>query len=251
MKLPVVESFFSLQGEGKNIGKPSLFLRLGGCNLSCKGFNCKTILHDETLTGCDSLYAVHPKFKETWDYYNDPKPLIERLENLAPNYKHFDFILTGGEPSLYFNNPILISVLEHFYRKKISLFVESNGSIFFEFSPILKELHFTLSVKLSFSLEEESKRINLKALQNILNNAKSVHFKFVLESKNAAQSIIEIQNLLKQLSLKNNEIFLMPLGATNKELDKNLKTLAPLALEHGFNLSDRLHIRLWDNQKGF
>ncbi len=177
--------------------------------------------------------------------------MIERLEGLAPNYKHFDFILTGGEPSLYFNNPILISVLEHFYRKKIPLFVESNGSIFFEFSPILKELHFTLSVKLSFSLEKESKRINLKALQNILNNAKSVHFKFVLESKNAAQSITEIQNLLKQLSLKNHEIFLMPLGATNKELDKNLKTLAPLALEHGFNLSDRLHIRLWDNQKGF
>ncbi|WP_139532349.1 7-carboxy-7-deazaguanine synthase QueE [Helicobacter pylori] len=251
MKLPVVESFFSLQGEGKRIGKPSLFLRLGGCNLSCKGFNCKTILNDEILTGCDSLYAVHPKFKETWDYYNDPKPLIERLENLAPNYKHFDFILTGGEPSLYFNNPILISVLEHFYRKKIPLCVESNGSIFFEFSPILKELHFTLSVKLSFSLEKESKRINLKALQNILNNAKSAHFKFVLESKNAIQSIVEIQNLLKRLSLKNNEIFLMPLGTTNKELDKNLKTLAPLALEHGFNLSDRLHIRLWDNQKGF
>ncbi|GAA9900662.1 7-carboxy-7-deazaguanine synthase QueE [Helicobacter pylori] len=208
-------------------------------------------MNDEILTGCDSLYAVHPKFKETWDYYNDPKPLIERLEDLAPNYKHFDFILTGGEPSLYFNNPILISVLEHFYHKKIPLFVESNGSIFFEFSPILKELHFTLSVKLSFSLEEKSKRINLKALQNILNNAKSAHFKFVLESKNAAQSIAEIQNLLKQLPLKNNEIFLMPLGTTNKELDKNLKTLAPLALEHGFNLSDRLHIRLWDNQKGF
>ncbi|KNE06458.1 6-pyruvoyl tetrahydropterin synthase [Helicobacter pylori] len=251
MKLPVVESFFSLQGEGKNIGKPSLFLRLGGCNLSCKGFNCKTPFNDEILTGCDSLYAVHPKFKETWDYYDDPKPLIERLVNLVPNYKHFDFILTGGEPSLYFNNPILISVLEHFYRKKIPLFVESNGSIFFEFSPILKELHFTLSVKLSFSLEEESKRIHLKALQNILNNAKSTHFKFVLESQNAIQSIIEIQNLLKRLSLKNNEIFLMPLGTTNKELDKNLKTLAPLALEHGFRLSDRLHIRLWDNQKGF
>ncbi|WP_033748942.1 7-carboxy-7-deazaguanine synthase QueE [Helicobacter pylori] len=251
MKLPVVESFFSLQGEGKRIGKPSLFLRLGGCNLSCKGFNCKTPFNDEILTGCDSLYAVHPKFKETWDYYNDPKPLIERLVNLAPSYKDFDFILTGGEPSLYFNNPILLSVLEYFYRKKIPLFVESNGSIFFEFSPILKELHFTLSVKLSFSLEEESKRIHLKALQNILNNAKSVHFKFVLESQNAIQSIIEIQNLLKRLSLKNNEIFLMPLGTTNKELDKNLKTLAPLALEHGFSLSDRLHIRLWDNQKGF
>ncbi|PUD73157.1 7-carboxy-7-deazaguanine synthase QueE, partial [Helicobacter pylori] len=70
MKLPVVESFFSLQGEGERIGKPSLFLRLGGCNLSCKGFNCKISLHDEILTGCDSLYAVHPKFKTSWDYYN-------------------------------------------------------------------------------------------------------------------------------------------------------------------------------------
>ncbi|EQD88486.1 hypothetical protein HPSA50_0803 [Helicobacter pylori SouthAfrica50] len=251
MKLPVVESFFSLQGEGKRIGKPSLFLRLGGCNLSCKGFGCETLLNDEILTGCDSLYAVHPKFKTSWDYYNEPSSLIERLVRLTPNHKNFDFILTGGEPSLHFNNPILLSVLEHFHRQKIPLFAESNGSIFFEFSPILKELHFTLSVKLSLSLEKENKRINLKALQNILDNAKSVHFKFVLDSKNAVQSIAEIKSLLKQLSLKNNEIFLMPLGATNNELDKNLKTLAPLAIEHGFRLSDRLHIRLWDNKKGF
>ncbi len=233
------------------MGKPSLFLRLGGCNLSCKGFGCETLLNDEILTGCDSLYAVHPKFKTSWDYYNEPSSLIERLVRLTPNHKNFDFILTGGEPSLHFNNPILLSVLEHFHRQKIPLFVESNGSIFFEFSPILKELHFTLSVKLSLSLEKESKRINLKALQNILDNAKSAHFKFVLDSKNAVQSIAEIKSLLKQLSLKNNEIFLMPLVATNNELDKNLKTLAPLAIEHGFRLSDRLHIRLWDNKKGF
>ncbi|CAJ99846.1 7-carboxy-7-deazaguanine synthase QueE [Helicobacter acinonychis] len=251
MKLPVVESFFSLQGEGQRIGKPSLFLRLGGCNLSCKGFGCKTLFNDEILIGCDSLYAVHPKFKKSWDYYNEPKPLIERLVHLTPNHKNFDFILTGGEPSLYFNNPILTSVLEHFHRKKIPLFVESNGSIFFEFSSILKELHFTLSVKLSLSLEKENKRINLKALQNILDNAKSVHFKFVLDSKNAVQSITEIKSLLKQLSLKNNEIFLMPLGTNNNELDNHLKIIAPLAIEHGFRLSDRLHIRLWDNKKGF
>ncbi|WP_104758323.1 7-carboxy-7-deazaguanine synthase QueE [Helicobacter acinonychis] len=244
MKLPVVESFFSLQGEGQRIGKPSLFLRLGGCNLSCKGFGCKTLFNDEILIGCDSLYAVHPKFKKSWDYYNEPKPLIERLVHLTPNHKNFDFILTGGEPSLYFNNPILTSVLEHFHRKKIPLFVESNGSIFFEFSSILKELHFTLSVKLSLSLEKENKRINLKALQNILDNAKSVHFKFVLDSKNAVQSITEIKSLLKQLSLKNNEIFLMPLGTNNNELDNHLKIIAPLAIEHGFRLSDRLNICL-------
>ncbi|AFI04326.1 7-carboxy-7-deazaguanine synthase QueE [Helicobacter cetorum] len=251
MKLPVVESFFSLQGEGKRIGRPSLFLRLGGCNLSCKGFDCKTPLNDEILIGCDSLYAVHSKFKDFWDYYSRPKALIRHLESLAPNYNNFDFILTGGEPSLHFNNPTLLSVLEYFHQKEIPLFVESNGSIFFEFSPILKELHFTLSVKLSLSLEKENKRINLKALQNILDNAKSVNFKFVLDSINATQSIMEIQNLLKQLSLNNNEVFLMPLGTTKNELDKNLKALAPLALENGYSLSDRLHIRLWDNQKGF
>ncbi|AFI06189.1 7-carboxy-7-deazaguanine synthase QueE [Helicobacter cetorum] len=251
MKLPVVESFFSLQGEGKRIGRPSLFLRLGGCNLSCKGFNCKTTLNDEILVGCDSLYAVHSKFKDSWDYYSEPKSLIKRLETLTPSYHHFDLILTGGEPSLHFNNPILLSVLEYFHHHSIPLYVESNGSIFFEFSPILKELHFTLSVKLSLSLEKENKRINLKALQNILDNAKSVNFKFVLDSMNATQSITEIQNLLKQLTLKNNEIFLMPLGTTSHELDKNLKALAPLALEHGYSLSDRLHIRLWNNEKGF
>lgn len=130
----------------------------------CKGFNCKIILYDEILMGCDSLYVVYFKFKEIWDYYNEFKFLIEWLEDLVFNYKDFDFIFIGGELSLYFNNFILLSVLGYFYYKKIFLFVESNGFIFFEFSFILKELYFILSVKFFFFLEEESKWINFKVL---------------------------------------------------------------------------------------
>ena len=52
--LPIVETFYSIQGEGKYAGSPSFFIRVGGCNLSCKGFSNH---------GCDSFYAVDKNIK--------------------------------------------------------------------------------------------------------------------------------------------------------------------------------------------
>lgn len=249
--LNISEIFYSIQGEGKFIGTPSVFLRVGLCNLQCKGFGEKLVYGDKEFIGCDSIYAANAAFKKEWLQFRNSKDLIESIEKIAPKDEKFDIVLTGGEPSLYFKNPILLETLEYFLKRFHRISVESNGSLYFDFNPILKQLHFTLSVKLSNSLEEKEKRINILALQNILDNAKDVVFKFVGDSTSCCDErmIIEIREILSQIS-GSYEVYLMPMGSDIQTIDDNIKALLPLCLKYNFKLTDRLHIRIWGNKRG-
>ena len=63
--VPIVETFYSIQGEGKRIA-PSVFVRTGLCNFKCEGFGCTLKAPDgKTILGCDSIRAVSPKFKDS------------------------------------------------------------------------------------------------------------------------------------------------------------------------------------------
>ncbi|BEG58087.1 7-carboxy-7-deazaguanine synthase [Helicobacter sp. NHP21005] len=241
MSLPLVETFYSIQGEGSCVGQPSLFIRLGGCNFTCSGFGGKATIEGQEFIGCDSIYAVRPNSQ--WQYLQSAKELLDKLppHNLEPLPL---IVLTGGEPSLHFKNPILLEVLQILRTRGHTLWVESNGSVFFDFKPPLDALHFTLSPKLSFSGEATP----LKPLQNILEHALEVVLKFVLKSPT---DIHEVQALLKNLHFKKPPlIYLMPLATDKEKLQEGLKSLVPLCLEHGYSLGQRLHIQLWGNTPG-
>lgn len=246
--LGVSEIFYSLQGEGEFIGTPSVFLRLGGCNLRCSGFGNQYT--GSTIIGCDSIYAANAKFSKEWKFYENAQELILKIQSLSD--VNFDIVITGGEPTLQFGNPILLETIKHFLQKGHRISVESNGSVDFRFDEVLKELYFTLSVKLSNSGEPINKRIKPSVIQNIIDNAKNVVFKFVLNAKMCedGSAISEIKDLLSKLNLKNNRIYLMPQGVSVEELDKNIQKIYPLCLQEGFCLSDRIHIRIWGDKRG-
>lgn len=246
--LGVSEIFYSLQGEGEFIGTPSVFLRLGGCNLKCSGFGNQYT--GSTIIGCDSIYAANAKFSKEWKFYENAQELIFEIQSLSD--VNFDIVITGGEPTLQFGNPILLETIKHFLQKGHRISVESNGSVDFRFDEVLKELYFTLSVKLSNSGEPINKRIKPSVIQNIIDNAKNVVFKFVLNAKMCedGSAISEIKDLLSKLNLKNNRIYLMPQGVSVEELDKNIQKIYPLCLQEGFCLSDRIHIRIWGDKRG-
>lgn len=246
--LGVSEIFYSLQGEGEFIGTPSVFLRLGGCNLKCSGFGNQYT--GSTIIGCDSIYAANAKFSKEWKFYENTQELIFEIQSLSD--VNFDIVITGGEPTLQFGNPILLETIKHFLQKGHRISVESNGSVDFRFDEVLKELYFTLSVKLSNSGEPINRRIKPSVIQNIIDNAKNVVFKFVLNAKMCedGSAISEIKDLLSKLNLKNNRIYLMPQGVSVEELDKNIQKIYPLCLQEGFCLSDRIHIRIWGDKRG-
>jgi 7-carboxy-7-deazaguanine synthase len=99
--LPVVEEFFSVQGEGYHTGKAAYFIRLGGCDVGC--------------SWCDSRFS--------WNH--DFHPMIKTDEIIAHVIKSGSesVVATGGEP-LMWNLDYLCSELK---KNNISTFIETSG----------------------------------------------------------------------------------------------------------------------------
>ncbi|MBP1670943.1 MAG: hypothetical protein H6Q22_515 [Bacteroidetes bacterium] len=100
--LPLVESFYTIQGEGFNTGKPAYFIRLGGCDVGC--------------SWCDA--------KETWNPSLYPPVPVEDIVKEALNYPAKAIVITGGEP---LNYPLekLCSLLK---SNGLEIFLETSGS---------------------------------------------------------------------------------------------------------------------------
>ena len=126
MKIKISELFYSLQGEGRFVGVPSVFLRTYGCNFTCAGFGCKpgekstgadevakvVDKYDTFLslplveTGCDSYASWHPAFKHLSPTVTT-EDLVKQMLALTPNNKwqqangnDVHLVITGGEPLL-------------------------------------------------------------------------------------------------------------------------------------------------------
>ena len=105
----LVEHFYSIKGEGRYTGTPSLFFRFGGCNMKCEGFGCQETADDGTkVLGCDTVYAVNREhFLQNWIPIKSAPELLNVL-NLYELPNSVDIVLTGGEPLIYANEPIFI-----------------------------------------------------------------------------------------------------------------------------------------------
>lgn len=126
------EIFYSLQGEGRFVGVPSIFFRTFGCNFRCKNFGLprgtvngrynpevekliEADIHETTQsfedlplvhTGCDTYASIYPEFKHlnaTTPIDELPAKLLEQVPNnrwTQPNGQDVHLIFTGGEPLL-------------------------------------------------------------------------------------------------------------------------------------------------------
>ena len=79
IKLPIMEAFYTIQGEGHYTGTPAYFIRLGGCDVGC--------------VWCD--------VKDSWDASQWPEQSIEQIVAEAQSYKGKLAVITGGEPLMY------------------------------------------------------------------------------------------------------------------------------------------------------
>ncbi len=89
--LPVMETFYSVQGEGYHTGKPAFFIRLAGCDVGC--------------TWCD--------VKESWNASDHPVLKIKDLAKQAALSGAEIVVVTGGEPTLYDLKPLTDALLSH------------------------------------------------------------------------------------------------------------------------------------------
>jgi len=101
-KLPVMEMFYSLQGEGYHTGKPAFFIRIGGCDVGC--------------AWCD--------VKESWKASWHPLVSVKDIVNNALQYQAKAVVITGGEPLMY----DLTKLTQSFKEKEYKLFIETSGT---------------------------------------------------------------------------------------------------------------------------
>ena len=238
----------TIQGEGLRAGVPSVFIRFGKCNLQCPGFNVEYITPSGIKKcSCDSYFASDSEFRQSWKKFKNHQELINEVNKIFPKYP-CDLVITGGEPLLYWNDKEFQKLIKYYNKKNIPITIETNGTIEIAFmKKYQKNILFSISLKLSNSGENEFKRLKFKALFNIIKNTNS-YLKFVIDRNFISKAEVEIDEILKQLPEV--RVYLMPMGDTKDELEKNAIKVADLAIKKGFLYSDRLHIRLWDNSRG-
>ena len=100
--LPLLDSFYTLQGEGYHMGKAAYFIRIGGCDIGCQ--YC-----DEKISWSPSLHQSVPT-----------KDIIDSVLNTPSN----NLVVTGGEPCIY--NLDLLCSLSH--QKDIKIYLETSGA---------------------------------------------------------------------------------------------------------------------------
>jgi 7-carboxy-7-deazaguanine synthase len=97
----VMESFYTIQGEGFYAGRAAYFIRLGGCDVGC--------------VWCD--------VKESWDAGKHPKTSVQQLLNEVLATKTDFVVITGGEPAMYDLNDLIFALKEN----KIEVAIETSG----------------------------------------------------------------------------------------------------------------------------
>ena len=189
--LNITEIFYSLQGEAREVGIPTVFVRLTGCPLRCNY--------------CDTAYA----FKG-----NNPLSIKHILDEVA-QYKTQYVCVTGGEPMAQSN---CLKLLDALVSAGYNVSMETSGSI--DITPVNSKVSIVMDIKTPSSTEEHQNRYeNLPILE------KKDQLKFVIASRSDFDWCTD---LLDRHEIKSEVLFspvyesLKPVELADWILEKNL-----------------------------
>lgn len=277
-KIKVAELFYSIQGEGRYMGVPSIFLRTFGCNFTCAGFGMPKgrlsiqpdniarhidkfkFYHELPLvaTGCDSYASWHPAFKDLSITY-DVDVIAKSIVGLLPNKEWHDehLVITGGEPLLGWQRsyPDLLEQPEMKKLKEITFETNGTQELTNDFKAYLKkwewgsgverEITFSVSAKLSCSGESREDAIKPNIVADYQNYGHT-YLKFVVSKQEDVDEVMEVLPLYRDAGFTGH-VYLMPIGGIESIYNLNNRTVAELAMKHGLRYSDRLQVPLFKN----
>lgn len=232
--LRISEHFYSLQGEGKTMGIPSVFLRLQACNLMCDHkWVCDTI--DVWITG--EQYSIE-----------DTLDLFEKEGYSDVLFKGAHLVITGGEPLL--QDKSIVEFLMAYYERFFYLpyvEIETNGTKTPSDNLIKYVNLFNVSPKLSNAGMNERRRIKPDTIK-VFNKIENSIFKFVIADKEDYKELC--RTYLEPFDIRKEKIYLMPAADDQKMLDKNAQYVASVCIKKCYNYSSRLQIELWNKTTG-
>lgn len=237
--LPINELFYSLQGEGKLAGVPSVFIRTSGCNLRC--------------WFCDSYHT-------SWEPQGSWLTVDAIIDEVQSHEDAEHVVLTGGEPMIHEESADLLDRLSELGYHTT---VETNGTIYRDIAIDLA----SISPKLETSTptperdpvangeweeRHEERRFDVDALSRLVDSYDS-QLKFVVTGRD---DMTEIDALLDRIRssaetrIHRGDVLLMPEATTRDQLDERRHEVAKLAMEHGYRYTPRLHVALWNDAPG-
>ena len=277
-KIKISELFYSVQGEGRYMGVPSIFLRTFGCNFSCQGFGMprgelsqerEAINPDDyteygslplVSTGCDSYASWDPRFKHLSPLM-ETDAIAEKIVELLPHGEWRDehLVITGGEPLLGWQReyPSLLGHPKMRGLKEITF--ETNGTQ--ELSDSLlqylfewlqqdndRQITFSVSAKLPCSGHNFWEAIRPGVVKKY-SKVGYTYLKFVVATE---EDIYDAETAVRMFKHEwdgkfNIPIYLMPVGGVESVYTLNAKNVALAAMERGWRYSDRLQVPLFKN----
>jgi 7-carboxy-7-deazaguanine synthase len=282
-KIKIAELFYSIQGEGRYMGVPSVFLRTFGCNFKCAGFgmprgelsneaeDVAQVSHMFTKyeelplvsTGCDSYASWHPSFKDLSPMLTTDA-IVDRIMEIIPHgeWKDEHLVITGGEPLLGWQRayPDLLDHPQMAGLKEITFETNGTQELSKEFRHYLlnwslgnksrgrEALTFSVSAKLPASGEawEDAIRPEIVCAYEDVGHT---YLKFVVATE---QDIADAECAIgayRAAGFKGN-VYLMPVGGVESVYSLNAKNVALAAMKRGLRYSDRLQVPLFKNEWG-
>lgn len=281
--IKISELFYSVQGEGRYMGVPSVFLRTFGCNFTCRGFgmapgelsNEAIVLANTHATvtpfteyktlplvssGCDSYASWMPEFKNLSPMLTSDA-IADRIVEILPlkEWKDEHLVITGGEPLLGWQRayPALLDNPSMTGLKEITF--ETNGTQ--RLTPGFKqyldewtsaawdrEITFSVSAKLPCSGELWKDAI-CPDIVSEYQLAGNVYLKFVISTE---QDLVDAKQAVAEFRSAGftGHVYLMPVGGVVSVYNLNAKVVAEMALRNGWRYSARLQCDLFKNDWG-
>jgi len=225
----ISEIFYSIQGEGRLMGMPSVFIRTAGCNLRC--------------VWCDTPYTSWQPAGAAWSI----RTILAEIQKHPTEF----VVVTGGEPILA---PEIEALCRELKESGRHITIETAGTIFKSIGCDLM----SVSPKLAnstpwrrqggkFALPHEKQRLNLPVIQKFLDNY-DYQLKFVVAEKKDFAEIAEILEQLK--TVERSRVLIMAEGRTTARLRARGRWIAELCKRYGYRFTPRLHIELYGNRRG-
>ncbi len=279
-KIKIAELFYSIQGEGRYMGVPSVFLRTFGCNFKCQGFGMPrgemsqeandidpAKYNDYKMlplvsTGCDSYASWDPRFKDLSPMLTS-EAIVDRIMEIIPHNTWQDEHLgiTGGEPLLGWQRayPDLLRHPKMAGLKEITFETNGTQKLTEEFKEYLlewqmpnldfyREITFSVSAKLPCSGEKWEEAI-LPEVVCEYEQIGTAYLKFVIATEQDFTDAECAIAAYRKAGFKGH-VYLMPVGGVESVYALNNKNVALLAMKNGLRYSDRLQVPLFKNEWG-
>lgn len=223
----------TVQGEGPDLGRRAVFVRLGGCNLTC--------------AGCDTPYTWNGRTHNLRQEITST-PAVEVVAQVHDRHDRRPglVVVSGGEPMLHQGAPGFRALFTELDKRDHHITVETNGTIAPQEWLLRLPVTWTVSPKVAGPLatDAEHRRLPREALDRWveLAHGRRAAFKFVAAEP---EHVTAVADLVGRLGLDPDRVYVMPAGTTAADVLAAGARIADPAIAAGFHLTTRLHLLLW------